>query len=251
MGVHGEGAEAEPPNRDVRLPRSLDRRGCVGAPSSSGPMNDFRDATPSKVPWSGVVTAIQPRIRLTRSYDEITHSYLGFMLRLRGRLDGEDAEFSVGLGSISFRKHALQVGARVSGLGVHSSPQEPADLYRISKLEVEPGGATHPSEGPPWIGEIPDLQDYRWRGHRRLDPKTFRTRCITCRWACRMAVEIILDKWDPSLRKYRYETFCYGPNACPFYRAGRTRRVPWKGGPSVEIPDWVDREATEHRGPDD
>ena len=139
----------------------------------------------------------------------------------------------------------------MSGLGVASSAEEPADLYRISKLIVEHAHSEVPSTQPPWIGPVPDLEIYRSRGHRRLAPATFNKKCNTCKWACRMSIDIILDKWNPDHRKFRYETFCYGPNACEFYRAGRTRMVPWKGGPSVEIPDWWDKEATSHRGPED
>ena len=39
-----------------------------------------------KVAWSGSVTAIQPRIRLTRSFDERSHTYLGYLLRVEGTI---------------------------------------------------------------------------------------------------------------------------------------------------------------------
>ncbi len=34
------------------------------------------------ISWQGTVLAVQPRIRLTRSFDERTHTYLGYALRL-------------------------------------------------------------------------------------------------------------------------------------------------------------------------
>ena len=40
-----------------------------------------------KVVWSGVITAVQPRIRLTRSFDERSHAYLGYLLRIQGSID--------------------------------------------------------------------------------------------------------------------------------------------------------------------
>ena len=41
-----------------------------------------------------------------------------------------------------------------------------------------------------------------------------------------MAVEIIADNWNPRDRKkYRYETFCYGPLNCKLYKAGANRKV--------------------------
>ena len=51
-----------------------------------------------KIDWTGTVLGIQPRIRLTRSYDERMHSYLGYMLRLEGSVSSDEAKFSVGLG---------------------------------------------------------------------------------------------------------------------------------------------------------
>ena len=31
-----------------------------------------------KLTWQGTLVSVQPRIRLTRSFDERTHSYLGY-----------------------------------------------------------------------------------------------------------------------------------------------------------------------------
>jgi hypothetical protein len=66
-----------------------------------------------------------------------------------------------------------------------------------------------------------------------------------------MPVEMIIDHWNPSKRRYRFETFCYGPKSCSFYRAGPTRNVPGRKGMSYTKEDWVDEYATSHRGPDD
>jgi len=66
-----------------------------------------------------------------------------------------------------------------------------------------------------------------------------------------MAVEMIIDHWNPSQRRYRTETFCYGPLSCPFYRAGPTRKVPGRRGMSYEEEDWIDEEATGHRDLDE
>jgi len=89
------------------------------------------------------------------------------------------------------------------------------------------------------------------RGHRRLDPRIYSTRCTTCIWGCRMPVELITDNWKPWIKKYRFETFCYGPKSCPFYRAGATRKVPARGGIFYEEENWIDEESTAHRQPDE
>ena len=36
--------------------------------------------------WQGTLVGIQPRIRLTRSFDERSHTYLGYALRLDGAI---------------------------------------------------------------------------------------------------------------------------------------------------------------------
>ena len=66
-----------------------------------------------------------------------------------------------------------------------------------------------------------------------------------------MAVEIVVDHWNPSVRRYRSETFCYGPKSCPLYKAGPTRKVPGRQGMTWEEADWVDDDATSHRDVDE
>ncbi|MBW2096662.1 MAG: hypothetical protein JRI80_17465 [Deltaproteobacteria bacterium] len=46
----------------------------------------------------------------------------------------------------------------------------------------------------------------------------------------------------------RLETFCYGPKRCAFYRPGPTRKVPGRKAMSYTEEDWVDEDATAHRG---
>ena len=71
----------------------------------------------------------------------------------------------------------------------------------------------------------------------------------SCVWGCRMPVDLIIDPWNPDQRRYRTETFCYGPLSCRLYKAGPTRKVPGRRGMSYEEEDWVDGDATSHRLP--
>jgi hypothetical protein len=66
-----------------------------------------------------------------------------------------------------------------------------------------------------------------------------------------MPVEMIIDHWNPSKKRYRFETFCYGPKSCGLYRSGPARKMPGRWGMSYTEEGWVDEEATAHRGPDD
>jgi hypothetical protein len=207
----------------------------------------------SKIAWEGEALSVQPRIRLTRSFDQRSHSYLGYVIRIRGTFGGEVREFVVALGKGAHRKHEFRAGDRVSGVGMHVlEPRlETADLYKVSRLEVIGRGVEVTCAPPPFLGVPPALEVYRERGHRRLAAGTYSAKCTTCIWGCEMAVEMIIDQWNPSLRRYRRETFCYGPKGCPSYKAGPTRKVPGRKGMSWEEEDWVDEDATAHRGPDD
>ncbi len=81
--------------------------------------------------------------------------------------------------------------------------------------------------------------------------RTYEEKCTTCLWGCQMAVEMIIDQWNPSKRRYRTETFCYGPRSCPLNRSGPARKVPGRHGMSYTEEDWVDDEATSRRGSDE
>jgi len=206
-----------------------------------------------KLEWQGEVISVQPRIRLTRSFDQRSHSYLGYILGVRGTLDGEAREFLVAVGKGAHEKHQFRHGDWVSGQGVPVADTrlETADLYKVSGLKVLVRGGGPAAEPPPFLGVPPALDVYRERCHRHLAAQTYTTKCSRCLWGCQMAVEMIIDQWNPSVRRYRRETFCYGPKSCSFYKAGPTRKVPGRKGMIWEEEDRVDEDATAHRGPDD
>ena len=207
-----------------------------------------------KLSWRGRVTSVQARIRLTRSFDERSHTYLGFALRVQGTLRGQDAEFLVGIGKAAQAKHQLRVGDIVQGESepVADPRLETVEFYKTSGLGVIERAAAQPNAGPPWRSVPPDLEVYRQRGHRRLDARSYEAKCRSCLWGCRMVVEMIIDQWKPDRRRFRVESFCYGPKSCRFYRAGQTRKVQGRKPYMVwEEADWVDEEATAHRGNDE
>lgn len=207
----------------------------------------------SKLGWQGTILAVQPRIRLTRSFDQRYHTYLGYVLCLQGEMDGEAGEFLIGIGETAQAKHLFRVGDRVSGRSepVLSSNGEPADYYKTAGLKLIQRAAADTDTPPPWRGVPPALEVYRERGHRRLSAQTYATKCGGCIWGCRLAVEIVVDQWNPRQKRYRTETFCYGPKSCLLYRAGPTRKVPGRRGMVWEEEDWVDQDAIAHRTMDE
>ena len=215
--------------------------------------------TDPKIDWRGKVLSVQPRIRLTRSFDQRSHSYLGYVLRVQGEQDGQVRGCVVAIGKAAQAKHGFRVGDEVAGKGrkIADERMETAELYKVSGLKLlarEEGAALDESNGddsPPFLGPPPTLEVYRARGHRRLAARTYATKCTCCIWGCEMPVEMIIDHWNPTNTRYRRETFCYGPKSCSSYAAGPTRKVPGRRGMSYEEEDWIDEDATAHRGLDD
>jgi hypothetical protein len=175
------------------------------------------------------------------------------VLRIDGTCGGEVGAFLIAVGEGAHVKHRFQTGMELSGCSVPVEDQrkETAAFYKTSGIKVVKNVEDTPPVGPPFHDVPPDLATYRARGHRRLDARTYDTKCMTCIWGCRMPVEMIVDHWNPSQEKYRFETFCYGPKSCPLYRPGPARKVPGRKGMSYTEEDWVDEDATSHRGPDD
>lgn len=212
----------------------------------------MKKSSDSKLAWQGRIVGVQPRIRLHRSFDERTHSYLGYVLRIEGTIGEETGEFLIAVGKGAQVKHRFRSGMAVNGVSapVARPELETAGFYKTSGIKVLEEAEGESPAGPPFQGVPPELPTYRQRGHRRLDARTFEAKCTTCIWGCKMPVELLIDPWNPSYR-YRFETFCYGPKSCPLYRAGAPRKVPGRKGMVHVEEDWVDEEETAHRGPDD
>ena len=68
-----------------------------------------------KIEWNGRLIGVQPRIRLTRSFDTRSHTYLGYLLHMNGQIGDERRHFSVGVGRAAHDKHQFEVGQVVTG----------------------------------------------------------------------------------------------------------------------------------------
>jgi hypothetical protein len=189
----------------------------------------------------------------SRSFDQRSHTYLGYALRVCGGIGGEAREFLVGVGEGVHAKHRFRPGDTVSvvALPVADPCLETVEFYKASDLRVSVREIAEETQPPPWRGIPPPLSLYRERGHRRLSARAYEGKCTSCMWGCLMAVEMIIDQWNPDRRRYRTETFCYGPLSCPLYKSGPPRKVPGRRGMTHTEEDWIDDEATSHRSPDE
>lgn len=127
-----------------------------------------------KVVWSGRIVAVQPRIRLIRSFDQRHHSYQGYVLRIDGICGAERGEFLIAVGKGAHGRHRFCAGMELSGVSVRvSDPRlDTATFYKTSGLKVLVRPEAGPSPMPPFQGVPPDLETYCGRGHRRLDVRS-------------------------------------------------------------------------------
>jgi hypothetical protein len=116
-----------------------------------------------KSEWCGSLRSVQPRIRLTRSFDERSHTYQGYVLQAFGSIDGDNRGFVAAIGKAAHQKHRFEVGDVVSGEGapVADPRLETAELYRVSKLRILSRRKESAPEPPPWHGVPPELDVYR------------------------------------------------------------------------------------------
>ena len=173
---------------------------------------------------------------------------MGYCLFIHGNIGSETEDFSIGIGNSAQDKFQFRFGDMVSGESepVADERKEPVRFYKTAKLKVLER-RQEASTSPPFLTTAPPLEVYRERGHRRLDAKTYETKCTPCMWGCKMAVEMIIDQWNPGKVKYRFETFCYGPKNCSFYHSGKIRTVPGRKGMVWQEEDWIDEDAMSHR----
>lgn len=135
----------------------------------------------NKTAWSGRLVAVQPRIRLIRSFDERNHSYQGYVLLVDGRCGDESGQSLIAVGAGAHEKYRFCAGMELSGFSVPvDDPRlETAGFYKTSGIRVlkpfEPGS----SPLPPFLGVPPEMDTYRSRGRRRLDARTYESKCLT------------------------------------------------------------------------
>jgi len=203
----------------------------------------------SKVSVSGTVLTVKGRIKLLRSFDQIpTHQYQGYVLVIDGKAGDEFGHWRIAVGPKAHEEKKFRIGDRLTcfAVPVEEPEKEWAQFYRVSGLTIESRGSE--SENCPAYpdgGIAPSLETYRANGHRRLHKATCETSCFRCPWGLTMPTEIILDHWNPSKKKWRYETHCYGPRGCDRYKSGPPYKVPGRKSGMVYVDNDVERENEE------
>ena len=206
-----------------------------------------------KIHFAGFILSVQPRSNVWRyRLDNRTHSTTGYNLFLAGTAEETGKNFSVATSEKQQEKLRFHIGDEIRGTAwTKMYPKlEYADYYRAGALKKITEGPPPDEEAKePWLGEVPALSEYNWRGCRMLDGRTWRNKCFRCKWAC-MANVAIEYNWGIS-QKFRFESFCYGPKSCRLYKMGKPRAVPYKDCGSYYDEGWLDDICTEQRDYDE
>ena len=208
----------------------------------------------AKVNWEGKIVSIQPRTRVWRYLtDNRTHYHLGYNLFIEGcNKDGKN-QFVVAISEKQQLKGVFKIGDVVEGTAWTKQYEERefADYYRASSLKLLSRAQEKlDTTTPPWIMMPPIMEVYEKRGARLLSKSLWETKCFKCIWANMANVEVQWD-FDKDIKKYRFETFCYGPKSCKFYKMGMARSVPYKNRGSAIDDGYLDEICTEGRDEED
>ena len=208
----------------------------------------------SKIEWQGVVVSIQPRTRVWRYVtDNRTHYHIGYNLFLEGSSVEGKSQFVVAISEKQQFSGMFRIGDVLRGTAwTKEYPErEFADYYRAGSMKrLKEAIVCNESNPPPWLMTHPDMKTYEDRGARMLSLSCWKTKCFQCVWANMANVEIQWD-FDKNIKKYRFESFCYGPKSCKFYKMGKARSVPYKGRSSASDEGWLDDVITERRDYDE
>ena len=207
----------------------------------------------SRTRWQGQIESVQCRAWVWRyKMDNRTHHHLGYNLFVKDDVDGQARRFIVAVSDTQHAKQQFRIGDVFKGTAwpCIKARHDIADFYRAGGFKVvSRTDENAASGGPPFTGLLPQIDVFERRGARMLDAKLWRKKCATCMWANESAVEI--EYKFGRVRRYRKETFCYGPRSCPLYDMGPPRQVPYFDSfPSLDE-GWMDDLCTERRGEED
>ncbi|NLB20391.1 MAG: hypothetical protein GX829_06115 [Clostridium sp.] len=206
-----------------------------------------------KINWQGIIQSIQPRTRVWRYLvDNRTHYYIGYNIFLLGKSDVDLTEFSVAISEKQQQKYNFQIGDSIKGTAWTKMypKREFADFYRAGSFRILERNHRLIESTAPWIGVVPTMDVLDERGGRMLSKSRWKRKCFPCYYASMANVEIIWD-FDKDIKRYRFESFCYGPKSCKYFDPGPARSVPYKGMGSVLDTGWLDKMYTRSRDEDE
>ena len=215
--------------------------------------NEPSQQSTSRIRWQGRIESVQCRAWVWRyKMDNRTHHHLGFNLFVKGEAEGAEGRFIVAVSDSQHTKLQFHIGDVMQGTAwpCIQAKHDIADYYRAGRFKaISRADEQADPAGPPFTGLLPVIEVFERRGPRMLDAKLWRKRCFVCMWANKSAVEI--EYKFGKVKRYRKETFCYGPQSCLLYDMGPPRQVQYFGSiPSIDD-GWMDELCTEQREDED
>ena len=91
-----------------------------------------------RLPCQSVLLSVQPRIRLTRSFDQRGHTYLGYALKVRVRVGSKAREVLVGVAQGADTRPTLGRGTRYRMMRrrFRIRTSRPFEFYTVSKFKT-------------------------------------------------------------------------------------------------------------------
>ena len=95
-----------------------------------------------KVKVEGRLIAVQPRIRLLRSFDQRQHNYAGYALLMEGVPKSQEPPVWIGVGPAAHAKFGFCAGGSFSAeVEPVANPElEAVDYYKATKIRYTPAG---------------------------------------------------------------------------------------------------------------
>ena len=225
-------------------------------------MRNHDEEIQQKISFEGRIVSVQVRSTVWRYLlDNRTHREIGYNLFLEGTVECDNSQddpsslenhsFSVAISEKQQEKLRFHIGDLIKGTAwTKKYPKwEYADYYRAGALKKTQPADSVSEQSSPWLSEVPDLETYAWRGARMLDGRCYKGKCFQCKWAA-MANVTIEYNFGVS-QKFRFESYCYGPKNCKFYKMGKPRSVTYKGMGTLYDEGWLDEICSENRGDDE
>jgi hypothetical protein len=182
----------------------------------------------------GTVTAVRPRLTLTKFGGETTAKCAGTIAVIEGQWTPENGKpearrFTVALGAATQVRRAVAVGDLLRG-EAHPVPEEahdtPADLYRVGVLRTiartgDPGAVPIPTPDPPRTDPPLTVEQAETAPRRALNPAHLVDGgpCADCGYGTIVCVVRLNDPRHYRNGLWRRVPACLGPEDCPHYSA--------------------------------
>ena len=188
----------------------------------------------NQVRFWGIVSAVKPRLTLTKFEGETTAKCHGHLLTLEGtrQTDGEarpaPARFTLAIGPAVQEQRQIRSGDLLRGTAYpvpEGLPDTLADLYRVGTIRLvaragDPGISPAPPPDPPRTDGPLNADEAENAPRRPLNPENLSHEgdCVSCPYGVVVPVVRLSDPRNYRTGQWSHVPACLGPEGCPHYR---------------------------------